>query len=565
MEKEMKEDDEDEDDEQLMKLFFTEEEKRKGRKKRKTAVSGQERHLKELYTLCRRHGCRRLAHARKKTRTDSLESQKAACAKLHRQLAAQKRRRRQAVDRKRISVSDIFEDAIAMKMFQSVFDPEDIIEDWSWNLNEAAIGDNAADTLAAAKEIEDIFSDWRWNMENKEQAGENIPQDKDDAVKVRFYDTCGIDEGFNDFNFWRMETELVDLFPLEEDAWSLWTEWGSVNEILANTLAAELPLEEVVEVADSVLDLQKMQEFLLSMKKLGGRRNLEEDEDHWSLWTEWGSVDEILDNTLEVGEAAAGAEEDEEDGKDMKDEDLDSGFLGDTEEEAIRWTDCQFWEDSYDNESILKSLMDDEIVEKAQSIRPVAYWDESLRENRDILEALLQEDPPHGVVCSKKRKFTEDEDEDIIFLEDEKKDEEEQSQTFKGLKAEELGRHLFWETANNNNIDDDNEADAAEGLCSCESGIFWLSTEDNRLIAESLVAEQNAMAGTALWEAGRENSEIARALVGGDYETRALISGDNETQALIGGGRRETEQLRKEAEDYFQDWRRNLSSPKKSR
>ena len=118
---------------------------------------------------------------------------------------------------------------------------------------------------------------------------------------------------------------------------------------------------------------------------------------------------------------------------------------------------------------------------------------------------------------------------------------------------------------NNNNIDDDNEADAAEGLCSCESGIFWLSTEDNRLIAESLVAEQNAMAGTALWEAGRENSEIARALVGGDYETRALISGDNETQALIGGGRRETEQLRKEAEDYFQDWRRNLSSPKKSR
>ena len=555
MEKEMKEDDEDEDDEQLMKLFFTEEEKRKGRKKRKTAVSGQERHLKELYTLCRRHGCRRLAHARKKTRTDSLESQKAACAKLHRQLAAQKRRRRQAVDRKRISVSDIFEDAIAMKMFQSVFDPEDILEDWSWNLDEAAVGDNA-DTLAAAKEAEDIFSDWRWNMENKEQARENIPQDKDDAVKVRFYDTCGIDEGFNDFNFWRMETELVDLFPLEEDAWSLWTEWGSVNEILANTLAAELPLEEVVEVADSVLDLQKMQEFLLSMKKLGGRRNLEEDEDHWSLWTKWGTVDEILDNTLEVGEAAAGAEEDEEDGKDMKDEDLDSGFLGDTEEEANRWTDCQFWEDSYDNESILKSLMDDEIVEKAQSISPVAYWDESLRENRDILEALLQEDPPHVVVCSKKRKFTEDEDEDIIFLEDEKEDEEEQSQTFQGLKAEELGRHVFWETANNNNnIDDDNEAVAAEGLCSCESGIFWLSTEDNRLIAESLVAEQNAMAGTALWEVGRENSEIARALVGADYETRALID----------GGRRETEQPRKEAEDYFQDWRRNLSSPKKSR
>ena len=320
-------------------------------------------------------------------------------------------------------MSDIFEDAIAMKMFQSVFDPEDILEDWSWNLDEAAVGDNA-DTLAAAKEAEDIFSDWRWNMENKEQARENILQDKDDAVKVRFYDTCGIDEGFNDFNFWRMETELVDLFPLEEDAWSLWTEWSSVNEILANTLAAELPLEEVVEVADSVLDLQKMQEFLLSMKKLGGRRNLEEDEDHWSLWTKWGTVDEILDNTLE---------EDEEDGKDMKDEELDSGFLGDTEEEANRWTDCQFWEDSYDNESILKSLMDDEIVEKAQSISPVAYWDESLRENRDILEALLQEDPPHVVVCSKKRKFTEDEDEDIIFLEDEKEDEEEQSQTFKGL------------------------------------------------------------------------------------------------------------------------------------
>ncbi len=576
MEKEMEEDDEDED-EQLIRLFMAEEGRRRERRKRRTAAADvqEQHHHKELFALCRRHGCRRIAHARKHhTRTDNHEVQKAA--KLHRQLAAlQRRRRRQAADKKRVSVSDIFQDAIAMKMFMSVLDPEDILEDWNWNLDEAP---------SAVEEAED----WEWNM----------PKDDDNsaAIKQRYYDVPSVKDEFNDFNFWRTEAELVNLLPvaIEEDAWPLWKEWGSVDEILTNTLEAELLLAEA-ESGEEVQECPppwtgRQEEFRLPMTRMAARgrsssrRHLDEDDDHWSLWTEWGSVDEILDNTLVAGLAdlddndALSAAAPGEQCPPEKDEDVDSGFLGDTEEDWGKWTMTatttmterqSFWQESYDNESILHSLVNDEMVEEAGGASGGeigSYWDESRRDNHRILEALLHEEPPSAAggrrtAARRKRKFREEEmeseDVDIVFEEDQEKEREAQS-TFSGyVGGGHQQTHQFWEAFsknknnnnNNNAMFEESRADSDErDLCSCESGVFWLSTEDNRRIAENLVEEPAA----AYWEASLENSKIARALV------REVV-GDS------GATAEEEKRPRKEAEDYFKDWRRNLISPRKSR
>jgi hypothetical protein len=592
MEKEMQEDDEDDDeadeDEQLIRLFMVEEGRRREKRKRRTAAAAavqEQHHHKELFALCRRHGCRRIAHARKHhTRTDNQEVQKAA--KLHRQLAAvqRRRRRRQAADKKRVSVSDIFQDAIAMKMFMSVLDPEDILEDWNWNLDEKQ------KTPSAVEEAEG----WETNM----------PKDDDNstAIKQRYYDIPSVKDEFNDFNFWRTEAELVNLLPVEEDAWPLWEEWGSADEILANTLEVELlpeellPEEPEVESGEQV-DQEcpppwtgRQEEFRLPMTRMPAARgssrcrHLDEDDDHWSLWTEWGSVDEILDNTLVAGLADLDddAASPEEHCHPEKDEDVDSGFLGETEEDWGKWTMTattmaerqSFWQDSYDNESILHSLVNDEMMEEAGGASGgglVSYWDESRRDNHLILEALLHEEPPivagGRTAARRKRKFREekkDTDEDIVFEEDQEKETDTQP-TFSGYEdgsGDQGGgghhqTHQFWEAFsknknnnnNNNAMFEESRADSEErDLCSCESGVFWLSSEDNRRIAENLVEEPAA----AFWEASLENSKIARALVG-------EVVGDS------GATAKGEKRPRKEAEDYFKDWRRNLISPRKSR
>lgn len=172
-----------------------------------------------------------------------------------------------------------------------------------------------------------------------------------------------------------------------------------------------------------------------------------------------------------------------------------------------------------------------------------------------------------------KRKFAEeeedDDDEDIVFEDD----------------GDDVGAvvtkgHEFWaaeaESVNNDSYGqrDEEELDEEDRLCSCESGIFWLSTEDNRLIAESLVAaEQSAaasaqLAGTEYWEI----SEIARALVNtppavdSHHEVPRPFGGENRLEPkTIGKDGDSAAEDDKESEDYFQDWRRNLASPKKSR
>lgn len=233
---------------------------------------------------------------------------------------------------------------------------------------------------------------------------------------------------------------------------------------------------------------------------------------------------------------------------------------------CCRWADCQYWEETYDNEAILRSLVEDEIVEQLpqqqqnqkQQQLATAYWDESQRDNHEILTALLREDSPQ---FAKKRKCTdEDDDDENIVFEAEEEDEDDD---------------LGWNSRGFAVDDDDDKAvdeeDDDSGLCSCESGIFWLSTEDNRLIAESLVAGEqtnsSSMAGTALWEI----SEFARALVAGSGEhepaaraRRKQRAGKGGKPAAVIGGEKSTA-VGGETEDYFQQWRRNLVSPKKTR
>jgi len=76
-------------------------------------------------------------------------------------------------------VSNGFHIHQGLKMFRSTLDPEDIFDDWNWNLLEF-------------EEFEDIFAEWRWNMETKVD------------LKLKFYDDPTNDKLFNDFHFWNI-------------------------------------------------------------------------------------------------------------------------------------------------------------------------------------------------------------------------------------------------------------------------------------------------------------------------------------------------------------------------
>jgi len=89
---------------------------------------------------------------------------------------------------------------------------------------------------------------------------------------------------------------------------------------------------------------------------------------------------------------------------DMKIE-LDDGFLGDSEDDKI-WTNCKFWQNSDDNEDIMHSLVDDEVVED-DSKSLINFWDENL-ENQSILESLIEEE-------EKNPSIEEGEDDEFIW------------------------------------------------------------------------------------------------------------------------------------------------------
>jgi len=105
---------------------------------------------------------------------------------------------------------------------------------------------------------------------------------------------------------------------------------------------------------------------------------------------------------------------------DMKIE-LDDGFLGDSEDDKI-WTNCKFWQNSEYNEDIAHSLVDDEVVEDDYKFL-INFWDENF-ENQSILESLIEQEEKHPPIKKEEDEFIWDEKDIAMSLIDIEPDEE---------------------------------------------------------------------------------------------------------------------------------------------
>lgn len=141
-----------------------------------------------------------------------------------------------------------------MKMFQSVFDVEDIFEEWNWNL-EVVIP------------YENYFEEWLWNFENPKEA---------DAIKSKFYDTTGVLNEWNDYNFWNNVGQSMDDIEIQLDGilndienqvddnndwmnWHYWDNWGSNQAILK-------ALEETADCeAGTLINFGKIRKIIMTL------------------------------------------------------------------------------------------------------------------------------------------------------------------------------------------------------------------------------------------------------------------------------------------------------------
>ncbi len=118
------------------------------------------------------------------------------------------------------SMPDIFPSLFTqtIKMFRSIFDQEDIFEDWRHNLNEPEemedIFQDWRQNLKEYEESEDIFQDWRWNLKEYEEL-EDIFQDwrwnlrsEDDNFPCLLSRASSV-ENWNQFwsKFWKLREE----------------------------------------------------------------------------------------------------------------------------------------------------------------------------------------------------------------------------------------------------------------------------------------------------------------------------------------------------------------------
>ena len=118
------------------------------------------------------------------------------------------------------SMPDIFPSLFTqkIKMFKSIFDQEDIFEDWRHNLNEPEemedIFQDWRQNLKEYEESEDIFQDWRWNLKEYEES-EDIFQDwrwnlrSEDDNFPRLLSRASSVENWNQFwrKFWKLREE----------------------------------------------------------------------------------------------------------------------------------------------------------------------------------------------------------------------------------------------------------------------------------------------------------------------------------------------------------------------
>jgi len=327
-----------EKNEEIMKLFLLS----TNREKKVKEVRKKNRKQPKKSTSKKQNGKRI-----KKVRKGGKDVQD-AWTKLKKEEVIQKRKDSQ---QKRISTSDIFEDAMyGMKMFQSVIDPEDFFEEWNWNMDEPVV-------------IEEMFEDWRWNFEEDEDYADIFQDWKwnmelQDQLKTKFYNTSGVNEDWNDWKF-----------------------WGFVERSMA-----EIESDDDI---DCVLKIQA---------------DDWKDWHYWDNWDNWESNKEILkalEATTETGpEIEINFWEDSDTNINIMNalvDDIDTGNLADTEDENESkrkndaWEKWLFWDKTGTNEDILKELIEfTDMCDEGLNVYdgPLGFWDES-NENKNIIEGLV--------------------------------------------------------------------------------------------------------------------------------------------------------------------------------
>ena len=178
------------------------------------------------------------------------------------------------------------------KMFMSVFDQEDLFDEWRrWIF----------DDLSA--DVENIFSDWKWNLDEYENAENIFSEWRWNLVEME-----QVEDVFNDWR-WNLkeQSEVEDIFEdwkknlVEYDNWNFWREFGTIDDILENT--------------DEILDeIKRMEEG--------------DDWTNWKFWDKFGTVKDIFHNT----EATLAEKDESKINADIPDKNDDKN-----------WTKWKFW------------------------------------------------------------------------------------------------------------------------------------------------------------------------------------------------------------------------------
>lgn len=317
----------------------------------------------------------------KKSRKQGREVQN-VWSKLKKDDILQKRRhsaehvRKSRMNKHRNSVSEVFEDAMyGMKMFQSIFEAEDIFEEWSWNLE-------------VVVPYENYFEDWRWNFDNPKEA---------DAIKSKFYDTTGVLNEWNDFNFWNNVGRSMDNIEIQFDGilndienqiddnndwmnWHYWENWGS-NQAIPKALEETADCEAGTTV-NFWEDSENNNDIVIALLQDIDTGNLADTEDEadkkesdWDCMLFWDDTDkneEILKELVKLSEPCTKPVTEEE-----------------TDKKGADWDCMLFWDDTGKNEEILKELVEfSEPCNKTVTEDPLGFWDD-IEENKSILEGLL--------------------------------------------------------------------------------------------------------------------------------------------------------------------------------
>lgn len=198
--------------------------------------------------------------------------------------------------------------------------------------------------LQSTLDSEDIFDDWNWNLTENEM----------------------VEDIFAEW-IWNldMKVDLKQKFyddPMTENAWNDFHFWNFNKPVLTDLMALNMLVPDDVESA----------------------RGLSPDSLPDSGCDSWRQ--EENPNWLRL-----------------------DGTPGDLRRPSsgTSWMDCKYWEESYQNESILQSLLDGEIQDNTSSI-PVNFWDESAS-NQATIELLMKHEE-----MEKESKFLW-EDKEIIF------------------------------------------------------------------------------------------------------------------------------------------------------